>query len=183
MPGKKKKEPVSIGEKIKSLRLEKGLDLDQLANETGYSVENLKKIESGRNMPPVGILLQISRALEVESDFFLNEPKSTKKKLASDYAKRTKNYAYTTLSTGARHKHLKAFKIEIPAMKKHEGVGYRHEGEEFVYVLKGQVKITVGNHENILKVSDSLHFNSGIPHNMINTGKEDAELIVVLYSP
>ena len=60
---------------------------------------------------------------------------------------------------------------------------YQHEGEEFIYVLSGKVEVTVGEHINTLAKGDTLHFNSGILHKLKNTGKENAELIVVLYVP
>jgi hypothetical protein len=85
----------------------------------------------------VGSLLQISRALEIDSGDLLKEDESTHQDRIRAYAKRTDNYAYTTLTPGAENKHLKAFKVKVDAMKMHEGVSYRHEGEEFVYVLTG----------------------------------------------
>lgn len=67
----KKEEPiVSIGKKIKDVRTEKKITLDRVANDTGYSVEYLKELESGEKIPPVGTLLQIARALDIESGFF-----------------------------------------------------------------------------------------------------------------
>ncbi|MEA2060407.1 MAG: cupin domain-containing protein [Thermodesulfobacteriota bacterium] len=71
----------------------------------------------------------------------------------------------------------------VEAQQPHDGVGFQHEGEEFVYVLKGEVQIQVGDNINALKPGDSLHFNSGIKHDLKNTGDTDAELIVVVYSP
>ena len=65
----------------------------------------------------------------------------------------------------------------------HEGVGYQHEGEEFVYVLAGSVEITVGDHVNKLAHNESLHFNSGISHNLKNVGESIAKLLVVIYGP
>jgi quercetin dioxygenase-like cupin family protein len=96
---------------------------------------------------------------------------------------RTDNYAYSSLTPNAENKHLKAFKIVVEAQKSHGGVGFQHEGEEFVHVLKGQVEVQVGENVNKLKKGDSLHFNSGIKHDLRNTGKTDAELIVVVYAP
>jgi quercetin dioxygenase-like cupin family protein len=78
---------------------------------------------------------------------------------------------------------LKAFKVSIEAMQEHKGVGYQHEGEEFIYVLAGKIEVIVGDHVNRLKVGESLHFNSGIRHKLRNIGKEKAELIVVIYGP
>jgi uncharacterized cupin superfamily protein len=62
-------------------------------------------------------------------------------------------------------------------------VGYQHEGEEFVYVLTGTVEVVVGDHVNRLGPADSLHFNSGIRHQLRNVAEEKAELIVVIYGP
>ncbi len=181
MPRPKKASP--IGQRIKSARTRKKITLDQLANETGCRIEFLKEIESGTEMPPVGTLLQICRALHIDSGDLLQAPESARDKRADAYTKRTQNYAYTTLTPGAEHKHLKAFRIQVKAMQEHQGVGYQHEGEEFVYVLKGRIEVTVGDHVNSLETGQSLHFNSGIQHHMRNTGKEDAELMVVVYHP
>jgi quercetin dioxygenase-like cupin family protein len=68
-------------------------------------------------------------------------------------------------------------------MKDHKGVGYQHEGEEFVYVLTGHIEVTVGDHVNDLKEGQSLHFNSGVRHKLKNVGQKKAELLVVIYTP
>ncbi|MBW2252292.1 MAG: cupin domain-containing protein, partial [Deltaproteobacteria bacterium] len=78
---------------------------------------------------------------------------------------------------------LKAFRVIVDPLKDHKGIGYQHEGEEFVYVLEGKIEIIVGENINKLKKGDSLHFNSGIRHMLRNTGEEKAELIVVIYGP
>ena len=179
----RKKTPDPVGKKIKKARQSKKIDYHTLANETGFSVDYLKNIEAGTEIPPVGALLQISRALQLDSGFLLKDQESKLKKRVKAYSKRTSNYAYTTLTPGAENSHLKAFKITIDSLHDHEGVGYQHQGEEFVYVLSGKVDINVGDHMNHLKTGDSLHFNSGIPHNLKNPGKEQAELIVVVYGP
>ena len=183
MTKKKKDEMESIGQKIKKVRTKKKMPLDAMANETGFSIEYLKKIEAGKKIPPVGALLQIARALEIDSTFFLREEASNLQKRVRAYTKRTDNYAYTTLTPGAENKHLKAFKISIEPLQDHEGVGYQHEGEEFVYVLQGSVEITVGEHVNILEEGDSLHFNSGIRHRMRNISDIRSEMLVVVYGP
>ena len=180
--GKKSKES-QVGAKIKRARLDNKANLDYLANETGLSIDYLKKVESGSQIPSVGTLLQIAKALQIDSGFLLKDQEETLEKRKDEYSKRTDNYAYTNLTPGAENKHLKAFKVSIEPMKEHEGVGYCHEGEEFVYVLKGKVSVIVGDHENILKKDESLQFNSGVKHQMTNISKEKAELIVVIYSP
>ena len=183
MPRQKKAVPVPVGKKIKKARTSKKFTLDRVANETGFSVDYLKKVEAGKAIPPVGALLQISRALEIDSGSLLKEPESKLQNRIKAHTKRTDNYAYTTLTPGAENKHLKAFRVIIEAHQDHKGVDYHHEGEEFVYVLSGKIEVVVGEHINTLAQGDSLHFNSGIRHKLRSVSDEPAELVVVIYSP
>jgi quercetin dioxygenase-like cupin family protein len=78
---------------------------------------------------------------------------------------------------------MKAFLVTIDPRQDHKMVEYRHEGEEFIYVLKGEVEVIVGENPNHLKKNGTLHFNSGITHKLRNLSDEDAKLLVVLYTP
>jgi quercetin dioxygenase-like cupin family protein len=183
MPKKKKTPRPPIGKKIKKARTDKKFTLDRVANETGFSIAYLQEVEAGKAMPPVGALLQIARALEIDSGSLLKEPESKLQTRIKAHTKRTDNYAYTTLTPGAENKHLKAFRVTIEAQQDHKGVDYHHEGEEFVYVLAGKIEVAVGEHINVLEQGDSLHFNSGIRHKLKSVSDEKAELIVVIYTP
>ena len=183
MPPKKTGRLMPVGKKIKKARTDKKMTYETLANETGFSIDFLKKVEAGKLTPPVGSLLQISRALEIDSGDLLKEEEDRMQDRIKAYTKRTASYAYTTLTPGAENKHLKAFRVRIDAMKDHEGVSYNHEGEEFVYVLEGTIEVVVGEHINTVAAGESLHFNSGIQHLLRNIGKTDAELLVVIYNP
>ncbi len=132
-------------------------------------------------MPPVGTILQIARALDIDSALLLKEQDTGMTDRMSASSKRTDNYAYKTLTPGVEKKHLKAFQITIDPMQDHSGVSYQHEGEEFVYVLSGKIQVLVGDNVNILDAGDSLHFNSGIRHKLSNLAEEKAMLVVVLY--
>jgi transcriptional regulator with XRE-family HTH domain len=178
-----KKGLIPIGKRIRRTRLDKKISLDTMANETGLSKEFIKEIEAGKQRPSVGTLLQISRTLHIDSSFLFKDQDEAIEQRSKAYTKRTDNYAYTPLTSPAENKHLKAFKIVIEAQKSHGGVGFLHEGEEFVHVLKGKVEVQVGDNINRLKKGESLHFNSGIKHDLRNTGKTDAQLIVVVYAP
>ncbi len=155
MPKKKAEKLVPIGKKIKKARTSKKVTLQALANETGFSVVYIKSIESGKAIPPVGTLLQISRALKIDSSLLLKEQNANVKDRVKAYTERTDNYAYTTLTPGAENKHLKAFRVTIDAGQEHTGVGYQHEGEEFVYVLSGKIEVHVGDHINVLNKNGS----------------------------
>jgi transcriptional regulator with XRE-family HTH domain len=182
MATQKKTQP--IGKRLLKMRREKKLTLKNLANETGMTTQYISQVEKGEVTPPVSVLLQLSRALEIDSSILLKEEKKKAgKKTKDDYQKRTEDYTYTILTPEARHKHLKAFKIVIDPKSDHKGVSYQHLGEEFQYVLKGKVEVLVGDNKNILGPGESLHFNSSITHKLRNISAEEAELLVVLYTP
>ena len=181
----RKKRHLPLGERIQRLRRDSGLSLKAVANETGFSEDFLKEVEAGDSMPPVGALLKISRALGVDSGLFLKdeEGEEGERRREESFRKRTQAYSYQTLTPDARNTHLKAFNVRIEPKSEHEGVEYQHEGEEFVYVLNGNIEVLVGDNANRLSSGESLHFNSSITHKLSNLGEETAELIVVLYVP
>ena len=170
----------SLGERIRMMRERQHLDIKQLAEKTGYKEDYLNKIEEGRIVPPVGALISISRALAIDSKSLLSEDK---KKRRQNYLKRTKAYAYRSLTPDAEDKHLWAYLVALEPKKQHEMVAYKHEGEEFMYVLEGRVEITVGEEAHELKKGQTIHFNSGVNHNLRNLSSKDSKLIVVVYTP
>ena len=183
MPTKRKSTITPVGKIIRKIRIDKKISPTNFANATGLSIDYIKKIESGKARPPVGTLLTIARALNIDSGTLMKAKAAGIKNRVTAYTKRTENYAYTTLTPGATNNHLKAFRIMIDPKTEHQGVGYQHQGEEFVYVLRGQIEVNVGNHCNKLKRGESLLFNSNIRHKMRNPGDHPTELIVVIYTP
>jgi len=76
-----------------------------------------------------------------------------------------------------------AFSVTIPPGAGHEGVGYQHEGEEFVYVVSGEVELLVDKEKHLLGEKESHRFNANVDHHLSNPGDETAELLVILYVP
>ncbi len=181
----KKVDEKSFGAKMKQLRQLRKLTFETLANKTGLSNRYLKEIEEGKVIPPVSAVIQISKALSIDSGSFLSaeEQEALAKKRRESFYKRTQAYSYKTLTPEAESKHMKAFLVTIDPRQDHRMVDYRHEGEEFIYVLKGEVEVRVGENQNHLKKGETLHFDSGIPHKLRNLGDEEAKLLVVLYTP
>jgi quercetin dioxygenase-like cupin family protein len=171
----------SLGERIRIMRERQNVGIEQLAHKTGYDPEYLREIEDGTIAPPVGVLIQISRGLAVDSASLLSDEK--KKERRQSYSKRTKAYSYKTLTPGAEDKHLWAYLVTLDPKKQHEMVEYKHEGEEFVYVVEGRVEIQVGDELNVVKKGGSLHFNSGITHNLKNLSSKQTVLLVVVFAP
>ncbi len=172
----------SVGRKIRLLRQERKLSVEQLAERTGCSAEYLEWVEEGQVFPPVALLLRLAQAMQLDRGAFLDRDESPESRL-EEAAKRAEHYSYQTLTPPEPDKRLMAFSIHIPPRTAHEGVGYSHEGEEYVYVLSGQVELTVGEDKRLLAERESFRFNSSIDHHLANPGDEAAELLVVLYVP
>ncbi len=181
----KKIDEKSFGAKMKQLRLLRKVSFEQLANKTGFSQRYLKEIEDGLAIPPVSAVIQIAKALAIDAGSFLSaeEQQASEKRRRESFYKRTQAYSYKTLTPDAETKHMKAFLVTIDPRQDHKMVEYKHEGEEFLYVLKGHIEVMVGENENVLKKGETLHFNSGITHKLRNVSDEEAKLLVVIYTP
>jgi len=176
----------TTGEKLARLRKKKKIGLDELSERTGLKKVYLQEIESGKRRAPVGDLLSISRALTIDPDDLLDSPEESrdlKKKREQGFKKREDSYLYQVLTPKAKNRHLRAFHVTIPPLSEHPKINYRHEGEEFVYVLKGEVDISVGQKKHHLEKSETIHFNSGIKHSLRNPGRLETLLLVVVYTP
>jgi quercetin dioxygenase-like cupin family protein len=175
----------SFGGQMRQLRQAKKVSLESLASRTGFSERYLKGIEEGITVPPVSAVIQIAKALSIDSGSFLSaeDQEDSERKRRESFFKRTQAYSYKTLTPYAETKHMKAFLVTIDPKQDHQMVEYRHEGEEFLYVLKGELEVNVGGNPHLLKKGQTLHFDSGLPHKLHNLSDEEAQLIVVIYTP
>ena len=173
----------SFGLSIKTYRENRKLSIKDLAHETGYPAELLGKVEDDEITPPVALVLQLSRTLKVNVEALDNNENKKASSRVKSQKKRAGSYAYTQLTKSSSDKHLGAYLITIEPNTAHEGVEYHHEGEEFIYVLKGSLSISVGKNSSLLKQSECIHFNSALHHKLSNPSDEKAELLVVLYIP
>lgn len=171
----------SVGEKIREMREKLKLDIEKLAEKTGYEPDYLRELEEGKVSPAVGALIQISRAMSLDSSELLaDEKKEARRK---SHLKRTKAYSYKSLTPEDEDKHLWAYLVTLDPKKEHEMVAYKHEGEEFMFVIDGKVEVKVGEDIHIIKKGEHVHFNSGIQHHLKNLSSKVSTLIVVVYTP
>lgn len=175
-------ESKSVGQRIRMAREKRGLSSRELADRVGCLDEYLEWVEDGQVVPPVALLLQLAKVMQLNSGTFLSAHDSSTQRL-EEAAKRTEHYSYQTLTPPEADKHLMAFSIVIPPKMAHEGVSYRHEGEEFVYVVSGEVELTVDKDKRRLAEKESHRFNSNLDHSLSNPSDKETELLVILYVP
>jgi electron transfer flavoprotein alpha subunit/transcriptional regulator with XRE-family HTH domain len=175
----------SFGAKIGALREAHDWSREALAQATGRSPEFIAQVENNEVVPSVSFLLRLARALKVDPGTFLREEEKTmiRDQRAAAFIRRTQNYSYETLTPGAESQHLRAFMITIDPRQAHKPVAYKHEGEEFILVMEGELELTLGGRTYHLKPGESSHFNSEIPHKLKNLSDEPTRCVVVLYTP
>jgi electron transfer flavoprotein alpha subunit/quercetin dioxygenase-like cupin family protein len=176
---------ISFGQRIKKLREDHKMSVVDLAEKTGQPSEYIEQVESDSLTPPVSFLLQLSQALQIDPSNFLSDQERIQidGKRQEGFTKRTQNYSYRTLTPGAADKHLRAFMVTIEPKEKHKIVEYKHPGEEFIFVYKGELELTLGSKVFHLKQGETIHFDSETKHKLQNISDEKCELIVTLYTP
>lgn len=182
-----------IGRKIRDLRKRKVLTLQDLSTQTGLSKPLLSQIENDIVIPPIATLLRISRALDKDITFFLQEPHderkiavvraSERKRLETRRAGQTPgDYFYESLAYKKGRKNMEPFLIEFEPRDEQDMSFYSHTGEEFIFVLEGSVEFRTTNDMHRLEAGDSLYFESDVPHAYRALGKGSARAIAIIYS-
>ena len=173
-----------FGARVRKLRETHEWSIEALAQATGQSPEFIDKVEEDELTPPVSFLLGLATAFKVDPGTFLRKEEKTmiRDLRAQAFIKRTRNYSYQTLSPGAENDHLRAFMITIESKQAHKPVAYKHEGEEFIFVLEGDLSLTIGTKTHRLRPGESIHFNSTIAHTLKSTSNQPTRCLVVLYT-
>jgi transcriptional regulator with XRE-family HTH domain len=178
-----KKGPLPFGKRVMRLRKEKNMTLKTLANETGLSSVYLSQLEKGEVIPPVAVILQLSRALEIDSSILLREEKAKAGKESDlDYRKRTEDYSYQTLTPEAAHK-AESFQSVYRSQVGSQGRELPAPGRRIHLCAQGQDRRHGGREQEYPFPGECIHFNSSIIHKLRNISTEKAELLVVLYTP
>lgn len=176
---------MKINQKIGKLRKSAGLTFDQLAQATGLTKSYLSKIERAHRPPPVSTLITIARALGVDLDVFFTQDEnyllhtSNLDFLKSSEAGAAGTHAYRPLVKVFKNKYMLPFLITV---KKGEHNYYKHDSEEFVYLIRGNVEFEYEGHSYQLQPGDSLYFNSRIKHCFKNNKKTEAVLVTVNFN-
>ena len=181
----KDEKSVSFGQRIKKLREDHKMSVVDLGEKTGQPPEFIEQVEADRLTPPVSFLLQLSQALQIDPSNFLTDQEKIQidGKRQEGFVKRTQNYSYRTLTPGAADKHLRAFMVTIEPKEYHKMVEYKHPGEEFIFVYKGELELTLGSKVFRLKQGETIHFDSETKHKLRNISDDKCELMVTLYTP
>ncbi|MBF0200759.1 MAG: cupin domain-containing protein [Desulfamplus sp.] len=174
-----------FGSRLMQMRSAHGISLDELAQKTGRTPDFIEELENNRTTPSVGFMIQLAEIFGVDPEIFLNdgEQAALSESRSKEYTRRAGNYFYQSLTPGAENEHLRVFMVTIESSKKHKPVAYRHEGEEFIYVMDGILELTLEGKSHKLMPGESIKFNSQTPHQLKSSGTRDTRCLVTLYTP
>ncbi len=184
-----------IGKSIQQLREENNLTIGELAERTGIKAEKLEQIEANKVIPSLGMLIKISRSLGSRLGTLLDGRENigavvTRSSdvnqgpgMGSSETGDNSHLQFYSLASGKSGRHMEPFFIKVEPCEPQQPSKSEHEGEEFIYVLKGEVDFHYGGEKHTLKTGDSIYYDSLVPHFMANETSQTAEILAVIYTP
>ncbi|HOZ95946.1 MAG TPA: XRE family transcriptional regulator [Niabella sp.] len=168
---------LNIGDRIKVLRVSQSRTLQDLAEASDLSKSMISKIENNKTIPSVAALVKVAKALGtnisnlLEEEGFLNAILTTRQKAMDNLTTTDKGYSIFPYASGYHEKKMQPFLFVAKKgeVKPHE---VSHEGEEFIYIIKGQMKMQIGEVEYLLNSGDSLYFNCVQKHGIMPESDE-----------
>jgi DNA-binding transcriptional MerR regulator/quercetin dioxygenase-like cupin family protein len=173
----------NIGPHLRRLRSERGLSLAQVAKEVGVSVGFLSSLERSQMTASVGTLRRLTDFFQTNIlDFF--DPAESNSRLVPPEKRKVLNAGpgvrMELLAWGNTVMEPHLFRI---APQADSGEFYTHEGEEFIFVLRGALQISLEQELYRLKAGDSFYFESNVPHHWKNPGRSETLLLWVNTPP
>lgn len=185
---------LKIGDKLRDRREAHGLTTIQLAKRCDLSEARLMAIEEGFAMPTISTLLRIARELGVGVGFFFQD-EAVKKPVevirTEDRIKVSQEkkegvaeglyYNYEALTITFPNAAMKPFFVEVKTGEHSHIEPASHKGQEFNYVLEGEVEWRSDTESHQLRAGDAIYYNSEIPHKIIGLGDKNAKVLAVVY--
>lgn len=185
---------LSIGEKLKVLRTNRETSIEELAERVDLTPVVISQIERNVTTPPVGTLVKLAHALEENVSYFFDETHSDvkvevvhaneRKRIhrSSSHGHGALSYAYESLAYRKSDKKMEPFLVEFDIDIEEELPVIKHEGEEFLFILEGEVEAKIGDKLILLKQGDSLYFESDVPHAFKGRGHKKPKAVAILYT-
>lgn len=184
---------LQLGMKIRRLRQERRLTLQNLAELTGLSKPLLSQIENEQVIPPLATLLRIAKAFKVSLHTFFQEEGGVEKCIlvrAGESRQLRRNnledasspYTYHSLAYGKKYRNMEPFLVEFAPRNWRDDLKVKHEGEEFLFLLEGELELHYGETVMIMGPGDSVYYDSTEPHGYVARGEHTARAVAVIYS-
>ena len=181
-----------MGMRFKEARESRGLSIFDIYLRTNIDVEQLSQIEEGTVIPPLGTVIKLAKGLDIKIGYLISgeEEKAytivrkDDRKVTSRYdpsKEKRYGYGYESLAPHKTDRQMDPFLVTLePSETEHERS--THDGQEFIFVLQGEMEVRLEDEIHILEPGDSIYYDSTVPHLVKCHSKEPTKILAVLYT-
>ena len=188
------------GQRIKVLCKTYNISMETLSERSGVPIEMIRQIRDEDLIPDLAPLMKIARALGLRLGTLLDDqeelgPVITRAGTAGDTSRfitglpgagtgsrsDDKGLVFKSLAPHKGGRHMEPFIIDIAPEAEQEKKA--HEGEEFIYVISGNLAMDYGTSFDVLHAGDSVYYDSIVPHRVISGDGKPVRILAVIYTP
>jgi quercetin dioxygenase-like cupin family protein len=184
---------VKIGDITKRLRLKKKMSIIDVSIASGISESIISGIEDHSVSPPLGNIISLAKVFQVTVGEFFGDSadspfcivRSDDRKSVSRFSSTggiSGGYGYESLGHQKQNRQMEPFLVTLKPGKSAQVEPNQHVGEEFIFVLEGQVNVRLADHTDILNPGDSIYYDSTLPHVLSCQGDTPATIVAVIYA-
>ncbi len=177
-----------ISQKLRALRLKKKLGLVELGRHTGLSPALLSKLERGKMFPTLQTLLRIAMVFSVDLDYFFADHRkrralaivrsATRQRFPEAPGRRDPAYHFESLTFPVAEPKCEAYVATFHPVADGKARPHEHAGVEVIYVLSGELCVTVETTAHPLERGDAMYFDASVPHSYRRTGRTACSALI-----
>ncbi len=181
--------PYAIADKLRTLRLRRSMGLAQLAEHSGFSPAMLSRLENGRLVPTLPTLTRIALVFGVGLDYFFTDPRkrhvvaisrrNERKVFPSDPKLPSTSWFFESLDFRATERKLNGFLAHFHPLPEQKITPHFHPGVELLYLIEGELEMTIGVEKFQLSAGDSIYFDSLQKHAYRSLVKKACTAVVI----
>ena len=174
---------------MRALRLKKKMGLVELGQHTGLSPALLSKLERGKMFPTLPTLLRFAMVFSVDLEYFFADHgklhrltivrRAARQQFPETPAVAEPAYQFESLTFPVSEPKCNAYVASFNALAPGQARPHEHAGVELIYVLSGELGVTVEGTEHALEPQDAMYFDATVPHSYRRLGPGDCSALVV----
>jgi quercetin dioxygenase-like cupin family protein/DNA-binding transcriptional regulator YiaG len=183
-------EAVTPAQNLRAAREKQGFSIQELSQRTGIAQRELEQVEAGQIMLPLGQVIKLSKVLSLKiadmisvGDKAFTIVRAGERSEVQRFGKAKQashGYEYVSLAPGKKDRLMEPFLVTLHPASSDEPSS--HDGQEFIYVLDGEMEVIVDDNHDILKPGDSIYYDSSTTHLVRAHGNKPAQILAVLIS-
>ena len=186
--GEDQPEPLDLGQRVRELRKARGWTLEQAARQAGLARSTLSKIENAQMSPTYDALNKLASGLGISVPQLFTPPQRDRitgrmalSRAGEGQLHATTTYEHRLLADALVKKKMLPYRARIRARRLEEFDGWvRHDGEEFLYVLTGVIRLYTEFYEPVeMRRGDSAYYDATMGHNVVSISEDDATILWV----